>query len=59
MEIKAPFTLKEDISLYKRGNELIIVLGSWKRILFLPESLALREAVGARFKNGKLEIIFS
>ena len=59
MEINTPFTVKEEINLYKRGKELIIILGNWKRIVFLPESLALRDAVGARFKNGKLEIIFS
>jgi arsenite-transporting ATPase len=56
--IKAPFVAKEDLKLLKRGEELIIVAGQWKRIVFLPQSLALKEPAGASFKNGELRITF-
>lgn len=56
--IKAPFVSKEDLKLLKRGEELIIVAGQWKRIVFLPQSLALKEPTGASFKSGELKITF-
>jgi len=56
--IKAPFVSKEDLKLLKRGEELIIVAGQWKRIVFLPQSLALKEPTGASFKSGELRITF-
>lgn len=58
LAIKAPFVKKEEINLMKRGDELIIVAGQWKRILFLPQSLAMREPAGASFNKGELHIKF-
>ncbi len=58
LAVKAPFVEKEQLKLLKRGEELIVVAGQWKRTVFLPQSLALREPAGARFKNGELRIIF-
>ncbi len=56
--IKAPFVSKEDLKLLKRGEELIIIAGQWKRIVFLPQSLALKEPVEAKFNKGELRIYF-
>jgi arsenite-transporting ATPase len=56
--VKAPFVEKKDIKLLKRGEELIIIAGQWKRILYLPQSLALREPVSAKFMSGELNIKF-
>ncbi|RLI75621.1 ArsA family ATPase [Archaeoglobales archaeon] len=58
LSIKAPFASKQDLKLLKRGEELIIVSNQWKRIVFLPQSLALKEPQGARFINGELKIKF-
>lgn len=58
LSLKAPFVNKEDLSLNKRGEELIIATKQWKRVLFLPQSLALREPNGASFNNGELQIKF-
>jgi arsenite-transporting ATPase len=58
LAIKAPFVKKEDLKLLKRGEELIIVAGQWKRVVFLPQSLALKEPSGASFKNNELRITF-
>lgn len=58
LSIKAPFASKQDLKLLKRGEELVIVSKQWKRIIFLPQSLALREPHGARFINGELRIKF-
>ncbi len=58
LSIKAPFVSKEELKLNKRGEELIIATKQWKRVLFLPQSLALREPCGASFNNGELQIKF-
>ncbi|RLI78740.1 ArsA family ATPase [Archaeoglobales archaeon] len=58
LSIKAPFASKQDLKLLKRGEELVIVSNQWKRIIFLPQSLALKEPQGARFINGELKIKF-
>ncbi len=58
LRIKAPFVEKQDIKLFKRGEELVIVAGQWKRIVFLPQSLAIREPASAKFEEGELKIVF-
>ncbi len=58
LRIKAPFVEKQDIKLFKRGEELVIIAGQWKRIVFLPQSLAIREPHSAKFGEGELKIIF-
>ncbi len=58
LSLKAPFVSKEELNLNKRGEELIIATKQWKRVLFLPQSLALREPCGASFNNGELQIKF-
>jgi len=58
MTVKTPFVSKEDLKLFKRGDELVIIAGQWKRIVALPQSLALKEIKGAKFNKGELKIIF-
>ncbi|HIP25131.1 MAG TPA: ArsA family ATPase [Archaeoglobus profundus] len=56
--IKVPFALKKDLKLLKKGEELTIIAKQWKRTIFLPQSLALKEPVKAKFNNGELKILF-
>lgn len=58
LTVKAPFVKKEELNLMKRGEELIISTGQWKRVLFLPQSLAMREPCGARFNKEEIIIRF-
>ncbi len=58
LKIKAPFVEKSDIKLFKRGEELVIIAKQWKRIVFLPQSLAIREPRSAKFEDGLLKIVF-
>ncbi len=58
MIVKTPFVSKEDLKLFKRGDELIIIAGQWKRVITLPQSLALKEIRGAKFNKDELKIIF-
>ncbi|MBO8182766.1 MAG: ArsA family ATPase [Archaeoglobus sp.] len=56
--IKAPFVDKSQLKVLKRGEELIVIAGQWKRILYLPQSLAMREPASAKFMSGELRIRF-
>ncbi|RME50760.1 MAG: ArsA family ATPase, partial [Caldilineae bacterium] len=48
----------EKVSLTKRGDELFVTIGNFKRELLLPAVLAQRPAAGAIFKDGILRIRF-
>jgi arsenite-transporting ATPase len=48
----------EKVSLKKRGDELFVSIGNFKRELLLPTVLAQRTASGAVFANGVLTIRF-
>jgi len=56
ISMKAPFISKNQLKLMKKGNELIIIAGQWRRIIFLPQSIALKEPIGAKLINGELRI---
>ncbi len=58
LSIKVPFIEKKDLKLLKRGEELIVIAKNWKRIVFLPQSLALKEVVKAEFRDEWLKIYF-
>lgn len=58
LKIKAPFIRKEEIEIYRRGEELMIVAGQWKRTIFLPQALALKDTIGASFNNHQIQIKF-
>lgn len=59
LSINVPFVEKKDLKLLKRGEELIIIAKNWKRIVFLPQSLALKDVVRAEFREGRLNIYFA
>lgn len=58
MRLPIPFIGREDVRLRKRGDELFITIGNFKREMILPTVLARRRAGGGRLKDGMLEITF-
>lgn len=48
----------DKVKLRKRGDELFVSIGNFKRELLLPTVLAHREASGASFANGLLKVRF-
>ena len=46
------------VKLTKRGDELFVTIGNFKRELLLPAVLAQRDAGGAVFSGGRLRIRF-
>ncbi|ADB57395.1 ArsA family ATPase [Archaeoglobus profundus] len=59
LSINVPFIEKKDLKLLKRGEELIVIAKNWKRIVFLPQSLALKDVIKAEFKDQRLNVYFA
>lgn len=58
LSVDLPFTEKQQISLSRHADELIIDLGTWRRTLVLPRILVDAPTQGARFDDGTLKIRF-
>ncbi len=59
VKMKLPFGDKENLNLYNRAGELIVEVKNWKRILYLPQTMADMQPTGAELKNGYLYITLS
>jgi arsenite-transporting ATPase len=58
MRLSMPFVTGSDVKLRKRGDEMFITIGNFKREMILPTVLAKRRAGGGSLQNGILEITF-
>ncbi len=58
LTIALPFVSKEQLSLMRQGDELIISVGSFKRSIILPRILHGLSTLGAKFEGSKLRIAF-
>jgi arsenite-transporting ATPase len=56
IRLKLPFANKKDLEIYNRGGELIIRLGNWKRVFYLPTVYSDKNPGKAEFINGVLDI---
>jgi arsenite-transporting ATPase len=58
LRIPLPFARGSDVRLRKRGDEMFITIGSFKREMILPTVLARMRAGSGRISKGILEIEF-
>ncbi|MGI9599434.1 MAG: ArsA family ATPase [Acidimicrobiales bacterium] len=58
LQLPLPFAQAENLDIRKRGDELFIRIGAFKREMILPRSLATREPVGADIRDQVLTIRF-
>ncbi|KJE49625.1 MULTISPECIES: ArsA family ATPase [Acidiplasma] len=56
VKIKLPYATKENLDLFNKGGELVVEVGNWKRIMYLPQTMANMEPAAAELKNGYLYI---
>jgi arsenite/tail-anchored protein-transporting ATPase len=56
--MEVPFASKEELDVVRRGAELAITIGPYRRSLLLPDSLQRRAVTAATLANGKLTIRF-
>jgi len=58
LRIALPFAVKEDVDLARHGDELVVTVGSYRRLLALPAALARHTVTGARVEAGSLQVRF-
>ena len=59
LTLRLPFVSREDMDIHRRGEELYIRVGSYKRNLILPQTLQRMDVRGANFVGDHLEIAFA
>ena len=58
LRLPLPHVELDKVNMVKRGDQLFIEIGTFRREMILPMSLAEREATRAVFRNGTLEVRF-
>ena len=58
LRMRLPFATSRDVELGRHGEDLVITVGSYRRVLTLPVSLARLRVAGARVEEGVLRVRF-
>ena len=58
LRIDLPFATRSDVDLARHGDELVVTVGSYRRLLALPAALTRHEVAGARVEDGSLRVRF-
>ena len=58
MQIHLPFASRDDMDVHRRGEELFVRVGAYKRNLILPQTLKRMTVREANFAGDQLEILF-
>ena len=58
LTVQLPFATKADVDLARHGEELVVTVGSYRRLLALPGALARQNVVAARVDGGRLQVRF-
>ncbi len=58
LQISLPFVERTEVDVIRHHDEVIVTVGSYRRALVLPDSLRRRQIVGARLKEGMLDVRF-
>jgi arsenite-transporting ATPase len=58
LSMRLPFVSRDDMDIHRRGEELLVRVGSYKRNLILPATLQRLEVRGASFVGDRLEVAF-
>jgi arsenite-transporting ATPase len=58
LALDLPFADRDELELGRRGDELLVRVGPYRRAITLPDSLRSRPIVDASLKQGRLKVIF-
>jgi arsenite-transporting ATPase len=58
LTLDLPFAERDDLELGRRGDEVLVKVGPYRRAITLPDSLRNRAVVDASLKQGKLRMTF-
>jgi arsenite-transporting ATPase len=59
LSLELPFTSREEVSLSRRGDELMLQVAGWRRTLVLPHALVGAPAESARMVDNTLKVYFA
>ena len=59
LRIELPFAQRQDVDLARHADELVVTVGSYRRMLALPAALAHLDVAGARVHDGGLQVRFT
>ena len=58
LRIALPFAQRADVDLARHGDELVVTVGSYRRLLSLPAALSRHTVSAARVEDGALQVRF-
>jgi arsenite-transporting ATPase len=58
VRLAVPLASRSDIDLARKGDDLVITVGSYRRLLTLPSGLARQRVGGASVRDGQLQVRF-
>jgi arsenite-transporting ATPase len=58
LRLRLPFVDESDIDLVRHGDELVVTVGPYRRLIALPAALARQDVTGAGLHDGALQIRF-
>jgi arsenite/tail-anchored protein-transporting ATPase len=58
LSLDLPFAEHDDLDVGRRGDELLVTVGPYRRAMLLPDSLRRRQVTGATLRNGRLRVSF-
>jgi arsenite/tail-anchored protein-transporting ATPase len=59
LHLQLPFVDRGDVDLARDGDDLVVTVASYRRLLTLPAGLARRRVAGARVDGGELQVRFA
>ena len=59
LRLRLPFVGHGDVELARDGDDLVVTVASYRRLLTLPAGLARRRVAGARVEAGELQVRFA
>lgn len=59
LRLALPLVTRAEVDLARNGDELVLTVGSYRRLLTLPAGLARLDVAGARVVDGKLRVRFA
>jgi arsenite-transporting ATPase len=59
LALPLPLAAHDDVRLARKGDELVVSVGSYRRLVTLPSGLARHRVAGARVHDGELQVRFT
>jgi arsenite-transporting ATPase len=58
LRLSLPLVSRAEVQLARHGDDLVVTVGSYRRLITLPSGLARYRVAGARVEQGELQVRF-